>query len=92
MLYLRSVFYQVIDEHLYLFKYVLYDVHIHQVLFRLSFIPVYSIDYSIGEGGGGPNLRHNYAFCRFVHQFLTNLHEIWYRPFPSHVLTAVNFL
>ena len=52
MLYLRSVFYQVIDEHLYLFQYVLYDVHIHQVLFRLSFIPVYSIDYSIGGGGG----------------------------------------
>ena len=88
MLYLRSVFYQVIDEHLYLFKYVLYDVHIHQVLFGLEFIPVYGIDYSIG----GPNLRHNYAFRRFPHHFLTNLHEIWYRPFPNHVLTAVKFL
>ena len=39
----------VIDVHLYLFKYVLYDVHIHQVLFRLEFIPVYGIDYSIGH-------------------------------------------
>ena len=40
MLYLRSVFYQIFDEHLYLFKYVLHDVHIQHVLFRLEFIPV----------------------------------------------------
>ena len=33
-----------------------------------------------------------HAFRRFLHQLSADSHEIWYRTFPSHVLTSIKKL